>query len=278
MSEWNQQYVVRPQVTYLLKFSVWSGAVVKCWRWLGTPSGQFLLPTSCVALFRFFIGRTQKNCSKRNYGPVTHAWRMRICQIFISKTVGQQQQNDRVGTVAITFSPWSGHERMFFKSGINRQRLAFNFDLLPYTTWWRFSSALTKEQINVLFKLQFEPIEISQIAKVIPHFCIQHNARITRIYSSYKSPLHYNSIKCKNISASDWLLGQRQSAWRQLVLCNLETFFIHENESYGKKTFKLILKLINFNGPLLAWHDIVNAFDIVSVESFSIGFKALCLF
>ena len=60
--------------------------------------------------------------------------------------------------------------------------------------------------------------------------------------------------------------------------CNLETFFIHENESYGKKTFKLILKLINFNGPLLAWHDIVNAFDIVSVESFSIGFKALCLF
>ena len=60
LSEWNQQYVVRPQVTYLLKFSVWSGAVVKCWRWLGTPSGQFLLPTSCVALFRFFIGRTQK--------------------------------------------------------------------------------------------------------------------------------------------------------------------------------------------------------------------------
>ena len=39
---------------------------------------------------------------------------MRICQIFISKTVGQQQQNDRVGIVAITFSPWSGHERMFF--------------------------------------------------------------------------------------------------------------------------------------------------------------------
>ena len=57
---------------------------------------------------------------------------MRICQIFISKTVGQQQQNDGVGTVAITFSPWSGHERMFLKSGINRQRLAFNFDLLPY--------------------------------------------------------------------------------------------------------------------------------------------------
>ena len=39
---------------------------------------------------------------------------MRICQIFISKTVGQQQQNDGVGTVAIKFSPWSGHERMFF--------------------------------------------------------------------------------------------------------------------------------------------------------------------
>ena len=137
----------------------------------------------------------------------------------------------------------------FFKSGINRQRLAFNFDLLPYTTWWRFSSALTKDQINVLFKLQFGPIEMP---KVIPHFCIQHNARITRIYSSYKSPLDDNFIKCKNISASDWLLGQRQSAWRQLVLCNLETFFIHENESYGKKPFKLILKLINFNGPLLA--------------------------
>ena len=59
---------------------------------------------------------------------------MRICQIFISKTVGQQQQNDGVGTDANTFSPWSGHERMFFKSGVNRQRLAFNFDLLPYTT------------------------------------------------------------------------------------------------------------------------------------------------
>ena len=45
-----------------------------------------------------------------------------------------------------------------------------------------------------------------------------------------------------------------------------------------EKNSKLILKLINFNGPLLAWHDIVNAFDIVSVESFPIGFKALCLF
>ena len=45
-----------------------------------------------------------------------------------------------------------------------------------------------------------------------------------------------------------------------------------------EKNSKLILKLISFNGPLLAWHDIVNAFGIVSVESFPIGFKALCLF
>ena len=132
LPEWNQQYVVRPQVTYLHIFSVWSGAVVKCWLWLGTPSGQFLLPTSCVALFRFFIGRTQKIVQNAITvpSPVHDVWE--FVKSSSQKLLGNNSKMMGLVLLQLNFPLGLVTKEYFLSLETNRQRLAFNFDLLPY--------------------------------------------------------------------------------------------------------------------------------------------------
>ena len=150
LSEWNQQYVVRPQVTYLHIFSVWSGAVVKCSLWLGTPSGQFLLPTSCVALFRFFIGRTQKIVQNAITvpSPVHDVWE--FVKSSSQKLLGNNSK--MMGLVLLqSHFPLGLVTKECFLSLVQIDN-DWHLTLIYYpTTWWRFSSALTKDQINVLF-------------------------------------------------------------------------------------------------------------------------------